>query len=102
MFRVLRSSAASIAAVMIASIGAPRSSQAQAPATVARLVAEPARVTMKAGESVSLKVTALDQAGKPVPDALVRVGGVWNALSYDSETQQLKALRAGEFELSAS
>lgn len=46
----------------------------QASATpVAKLVAEPASLTLRAGESVALKVTALDAAGKPIPDAIVRV-----------------------------
>jgi hypothetical protein len=46
----------------------------QATATpVAKLVAEPASLTLRAGESVALKVTAYDAAGKPIPDAIVRV-----------------------------
>lgn len=56
------------------SIGHLVSAQAQAPAVpVAKLVAEPASVSLRAGESVALKVTAYDASGKVIPDALVRV-----------------------------
>ena len=51
-----------------------RPGRGQAAATpVAKLVAEPASLTLRTGESVALKVTAYDAAGKPIPDAVVRV-----------------------------
>lgn len=51
--------------------GQPAVAPAQVP--VARLVAEPATVTMRTGESVAVKITAYDAAGKVIPDATVRV-----------------------------
>ena len=57
---------------------------------VARLVAEPARVTMKAGETVSLKITAYDSAGKVMADAPLRVGGPRESVRYaDRYPQQV-------------
>ena len=47
---------------------------AQAAATpVAKLVADPASLSLRTGESVPLKIIAYDAAGKPIPDAIVRV-----------------------------
>jgi hypothetical protein len=70
-----------------------------APAVVARLVAEPASVTLRAGESVALKVTAFDAAGKPIPDAFVRVNLPRNAAAYTDG--KLTAFRAGTFTATA-
>ena len=62
------------AASVHAFAGAGAQGAAQAPATpVAKLVAEPSSLTVRAGEAVALKVTAYDAAGKPIPDAVVRV-----------------------------
>jgi hypothetical protein len=66
---------------------------------VAKLVAEPASVTMRAGESLPLKVTALDAAGKPIPNAFVRVNMPRGAASYTDGT--LTAFRAGTFTATA-
>ena len=62
---------------------------------VARLVAEPARVTMKAGENVALTVTAFDSAGKVVADAPLRIGGPRESVRYADG--RLTALRAGSY-----
>ncbi len=40
---------------------------------VAKLVAEPARLELTTGVAVPFKVTAYDAAGKPLPDAVVRI-----------------------------
>ena len=74
--------------------------QAQYSAGVARLVAEPARVTMKAGETVPLRITAYDSAGKVVADAPLRVGGPREAVRYADG--RLTALRAGSFTVTAT
>jgi hypothetical protein len=66
---------------------------AQYAAGVTRLVAEPARLTLKAGESAPLKVTAYDKDGKVVTDAAVRVAGPRDAVRYVDG--MLRALRAG-------
>ena len=66
---------------------------------VAKLVAEPASVTMRAGESVALKVTAFDAAGKPIPDAVVRVNLPRGAARYADGS--VTAFRAGTFTATA-
>ena len=54
---------------------------AAAQSAVARLVAEPARITIRAGESQPYKITAYDAQGKEIPNAVVRVdakeAGFW-------------------------
>ena len=65
-----------------------------------RLAAEPARVTIRAGESVALTITAYDSAGKVVSDAPVRVGGPVGAVQYADG--RLKGLRAGSFTVVAT
>ncbi|HEX4936774.1 MAG TPA: Ig-like domain-containing protein, partial [Gemmatimonadaceae bacterium] len=77
-----------------------RSAHAQYAQGVVKIVAEPARLTLKAGETVPLKVTALDKDGKEVSDAMVRVGGPRDAVRYADG--QLTALRAGSFTVVAS
>jgi hypothetical protein len=64
-----------LAATPAASSQAAQAGQAAtSPATpVAKLVAEPARVSLRTGESVALKIIAYDAAGKVIPDATVRV-----------------------------
>ena len=53
--------------------GQAAAGQATPTAPVAKIVAEPASLTMRTGESVDLKITAYDAAGKPIPNAIVRV-----------------------------
>jgi hypothetical protein len=69
---------------------------AQQPAPVAKLVAEPASVTMKAGETVTLKVKGYDAKGNVVPAAFVRVIGRNRALRVADTT--IMATMAGRFE----
>ena len=60
--------------IALAAQGAGGQAAGQTAATpVAKLVAEPATVTLRTGEAVDLKITAYDGAGKPIPDAFVRV-----------------------------
>jgi len=73
---------------------------AQYAAGVVKLVAEPARLTLRAGESVALKVTALDAQGKVVPDAELRISGPRGAIQYGDGT--LRALKAGSYTVVAS
>jgi uncharacterized protein YjdB len=73
---------------------------APAAATVARLVAEPARVTLRAGESMPVKVTAYDANGRVLSDATVRVTGPRHAMRYSNGT--LEAFRAGSYTATAS
>jgi hypothetical protein len=74
--------------------------QAQYAQGVVKLVAEPTRLTLKAGETVPLKVTALDKDRKEVADAMVRVGGPRGAVQYADG--KLTALKAGSFTVVAS
>jgi len=82
----------------VALLGAPLAAQDGPPA--ARLVAEPASLTMKAGESRPLKVTALDAAGKEIPGAIVRVFGARRAVGYSDG--QVTAFQAGSHQLTAA
>lgn len=74
--------------------GAQAAGQASGP-VVARLVAEPASISLRAGESVALKVTAYDAAGKPIPDAVVRVNVPRRSGTYTDG--KLVAFQAGAF-----
>ena len=94
--RHLRFVTAALAATLLFSPVA----EAQYTAGVVKLVAEPARVTMKAGESITLKVTAYDAQGKPIADAPLRVGGPRGAVQYADG--KLRALKAGSYTVVAS
>ncbi len=93
---------AALVGIVSASVAAP-ALQAQQPATqptIARLVAEPARVSMEAGDSLPFTITAYDAQGKLIPDAAVRVGGPRRALYFGEG--QVKAFQAGSFTATAS
>ena len=62
---------------------------------VARLVAEPARITIKAGETQPFKVTAYDAQGNVIPNASVRVSGPRRAISFTEG--QVFAREAGTY-----
>ncbi len=98
--RCIRRVTAGGAAVLTATLAVSSSLYAQYTAGVVRLTAEPARVTMKAGESVALKLTAYDSAGKVVADAPMRVGGPVGAVRYADG--RLTALKAGSFNVVAT
>ena len=87
-------------AAAAATLALPQGLRAQYTAGVVKVVAEPARITMKAGESVALKVTAYDSAGKVVADAPLRVSGPREAVRYADG--RLTALRAGSYTVVAS
>ncbi len=89
-----------VTAALTTTLALSSSLGAQYTAGVTRLVAEPARVTMKAGESVPLKIIAYDSAGKVVTDAQVRVGGPREAVRYADG--RLQALKAGSFKVVAT
>ena len=89
-----------VTAAVVATMALSSGLHAQYTAGVARLVAEPARVTMRAGETVPLKITAYDSAGKVVADAPLRVGGPRESVRFADG--QLTALRAGSFKVTAT
>jgi hypothetical protein len=78
-------------------LAAPAAAQEE---TVVRLVAEPARVTIKVGQTLPLKVTAYDQAGRVVADAQLRISGPRSALFV--REGQIRALRAGSYTVVAT
>lgn len=78
----------------------PVRSEADAMRAVARLVAEPASLTMRTGETRPFTVVAVDAQGNVVADAPLRVSGPRGAvLVRDGE---VKALKAGRYDIVAS
>lgn len=73
----------------------PVATAAQSQPAVARLVAEPAQVTLRAGEERPFQVTAYDAGGNMVPDAAVRVGGPRMAVYFGEGT--VRGLQAGTY-----
>jgi hypothetical protein len=67
---------------------------------VARLAIEPTTLSLKAGETVPLKVTAYDAQGNVLRAARVRVSGPRNALLVMGDS--VKGMRAGRFEIVAT
>jgi hypothetical protein len=92
---VVRPRRAAIVALTLLAAVRTLSGQSAAAVQPARIVAEPASLTLKAGESAALKVTALDAQGNPIPGAVVRVSGPRGAIMYTSGT--LKAIKAGSY-----
>jgi hypothetical protein len=74
--------------------------QTAPPTPVAKLVAEPARVTIRAGEAQPFKVTAYDAQGNVIPDAVVRVGGPRTAVGFSAN--EIRAFRAGSYTATAT
>jgi hypothetical protein len=68
---------------------------AQQQAAVVRLVAEPAQLTLVAGQDQSFSVTAYDARGGVVSDAAIRVGGPRMAMYFGDGT--VRGLQAGSF-----
>src|SRR5687767_13734200 len=77
--------------------GAP----AQAPTPrVARIVAEPASLTLTAGQAVPFSITAYDSTGAVIQNAPLRTSGPRGVLRYANG--QVTAVRAGKYELVVS
>jgi hypothetical protein len=89
-----------VTALALTSLGFTGSLTAQYEGGVVRLVAEPATLTMKAGESAPLTITAYDAKGQAVRDVRLRVGGPREALRYAEG--RVSALKAGTYKLTAS
>jgi hypothetical protein len=69
-------------------------------AVIAKIVAEPTTLVLKAGETAPIKLTAFDAQGNALPNARVRMSGPRTALALN--TGLVKALRAGRYEIVAS
>ena len=82
-------------------LAAPALAQQPVPAApVTRLVAEPARLTMQAGDSIPFKLTAYDAQGNVVPNPPVRVGGPRRVIQFGDGF--VRAFEAGTFNATAS
>ncbi|MBM4188564.1 MAG: hypothetical protein FJ206_14770 [Gemmatimonadetes bacterium] len=94
--KVIRSLGRAIGATVIvaASAGAP-SLAAQA----TKLVAEPAQITLRTGDSVRITVKAVDAQGREVPGTVVRVFGARRAVAYSDGF--VRAFQAGKHNLVA-
>ena len=66
-------------------------------AIVARLVATPASLSLRAGSAVPVEVTAYDAEGRVIPDAALRVTAPRGALSVREGA--VRALQAGRYEI---
>ncbi len=82
-----------------AGLATAQQAAAPAPAPVAKLVAEPASLTLKAGTEATFKVRAYDAQGKEIPDAFVRVMAGTRALRFTGTT--VVASAAGRYEATA-
>ena len=76
---------------------------AQQPAAlpaVARLVAEPSRLVLMAGDSMAFKVTAYDAQGNVIANAPVSIGGPRRSIMFSEG--RVKAFEAGTFNATAT
>ena len=97
--KLTRSLGRAIGASLITGLLASSPLTAQTPASIAKLVAEPAALTLRAGDSVRIVVKALDAAGREVRDATVRVFGARRAVAYNDG--MVRAFQAGKHSLVA-
>ena len=72
---------------------------AQNAPAVAKLVADPATLTLKAGDSVRVTVKAYDAQGREIPDAVIRVFGARRGVAYNDG--MVRAFQAGKLALMA-
>ena len=86
-------------ATLLTPVALSAQQQATVPA-VARLVAEPAKLVMQAGDSADFKVTAYDAQGNVIANAPVRVGGPRRAIMFSDG--HVKAFEAGTFTATAT
>src|SRR5688572_20641477 len=75
---------------------APTAAPAAQAVPVARLVAEPASLSLRAGTMASFKVRAYDAAGREITNAFVRIQAGNRALRFADTT--VVATAAGRFE----
>ena len=80
--------------LLVVALAAPASAQ-YSTTPVTKLVAEPAKLTLRAGDSVAFRVRAYDAQGKEVTDAAVRASGPRLALLFGDGF--VKALKGGSY-----
>jgi hypothetical protein len=86
-----------VAVTLVASVAT--SVTAQAPAPVAKLVAEPAAITIKAGQTLPFRVRAYDASGKEIKGAAFRVMAGNRAVRFTDSTVTVTS--AGKFDATA-
>lgn len=92
--------AAALVALAHPALVAQQTPAAAAPAVqIDKLVAEPASLTLKAGETVPLKVTAYDAKGNVVANPPLRLSGARNAMRIG--TGDVTGVAAGSYEIIA-
>lgn len=84
------------AALLLAVALAP-ALRAQATAPVTRLVAEPASVTVQAGQAAPVKITAYDAQGAVVENPMIRASGARGGIQLRGD--HVKGIRAGSYQI---
>ena len=90
---------AGVVAVSAQGAGGQSAAQTAPVVAVAKLVAEPATLSLRTGESVALKLTAFDASGREIPNAIVRVNLPRGAASFTDG--RVNGFRAGNFTATA-
>jgi hypothetical protein len=74
----------------------------QAQPVAAKIVATPATLNMKTGDTTSLKIEVLDADGKPIEGGFTRLTGPRTALNINNRSGKVTALAAGKYEIVAA
>jgi len=89
-----------LGATVVSLAVAARAQQPQATPQVSKIVATPEAIRMKAGDTVDLKITALDAQGNAIPGAQVMVFGPMGAFAWNAG--RITAMKAGRYEAMAA
>jgi hypothetical protein len=89
------------AAVALVALSLPLAAQQASSTPVARITIEPDSLSLKAGDTVSIKVTAYDASGNVIPDPSIRLVGARRALAV-SRSGQVKAIEPGRHQIVAT
>jgi hypothetical protein len=88
-----------VAGAAFAPLGAQQAAARPEPAPAARLVAEPAAIILRAGQTATFRVRAYDATGKEIPNAFVQVRSNNRSVRFADTT--VTATTAGKFEATA-
>src|SRR5512134_3005347 len=94
---IRRSATVMLLPTLVAGSGLRLHAQQPAPVPVARLVAEPASLTLEVGQTLPVKLTAYDAAGQEIAEPAVRVSAPRNALRLTRSS--VTGLAAGSYEI---
>jgi hypothetical protein len=86
-------------AAIVAFAFLPRTPLAAQDSVIAKLMAEPASLKLRAGDSLPLAVKAYNAAGREIPGALIRIFGARRAVAY--EDGKVRAFQAGDYTINA-